>query len=311
MLYFFQQFLNGLHMGALYALLAFGYVLVNGVLHRTNLAHGAIFAFGGQTMILVAVFGWQVLWMTLPMTIAFAITATFAYAALIGFVLSRNVFEPLAKSSPNAIVVATLGVLLFLTELARISAQTHDFWLPPLLSMPVVFADGGGYKVTLTVIQLLDCAIIVVVLAASGFVLARSRFGRDWRAVSDDPAAAGMCGVATRFVFRGAMLAGALTAALAGMLAALHFGNIGFGSGLVFGLKVLFVSAVGGYRSPVRAALGALGFGIAESLWSGYFPIEWRDAWMFLLLSAMLVLRFSGRDTLQSSRPDFQGFPQR
>ena len=74
-------------------------------------------------------------------------------------------------------------------------------------------------------------------------------------------------------------------------MAALYYGNISFGTGLVFGLKMLFVTAVGGYRDPPRAALGAPGFGIAESLWSGYFPLEWRDAWMFALLVAMLVLR--------------------
>ena len=51
------------------------------------------------------------------------------------------------------------------------------------------------------------------------------------------------------------------------------------------------MTAVGGYLAPARAALGALAFGIAESLWSGYFPIEWRDAWMFLFLIALLVLR--------------------
>ena len=55
--------------------------------------------------------------------------------------------------------------------------------------------------------------------------------------------------------------------------------------------KVLFVTAVGGYRDPLRAAAGAAAFGIAESLWSGYSPLEWRDAWMFALLAAMLVLR--------------------
>ncbi|PSJ60982.1 branched-chain amino acid ABC transporter permease [Pseudaminobacter soli (ex Li et al. 2025)] len=302
MLYFFQQFLNGLHIGAIYALLAFGYVLINGVLHRTNLAHGAIFAFSGQTMILIAVFGWQVLWMTLPMTLAVAITATFGYAALTGIVLSRNVFEPLAKSSPNAIVVATLGVLLFLTELARISAQTHDFWLPPMLATPVVFAEGDGYKVTLTVMQLLNCALIVAALAASGLAVARTRFGRDLRAVSDDPAAAAMCGIDTSLVFRGAVLLGTLCAALAGILAALYFGNIGFGSGLVFGLKILFVTAVGSYRSPIQAAAGAACFGIAESLWSGYFPIEWREGWIFLFLVVMLVLRFGGQETQQSYR---------
>ena len=81
MLYFLQQVLNGLHASALYALLAFGYVLTNGVLHRTNLSYGALFAFSGQSMILVAVFGWYVLWMTLPATVALGIAAGFAYAA--------------------------------------------------------------------------------------------------------------------------------------------------------------------------------------------------------------------------------------
>ena len=84
MLYFFQQVLNGLHSGALYALLAFGYVLTNGILHRTNLAYGAVFAFCGQTMILTAVFGYQVLWLTLPATVAFGIAVAFLYALLIG-----------------------------------------------------------------------------------------------------------------------------------------------------------------------------------------------------------------------------------
>lgn len=291
MLYFLQQVLNGLHSGALYALLAFGYVLSNGVLHRTNLAHGAMFAFSGQTMILLAVFGWQVLWLTLPATIAFGILGAFSFAALAGYVLASSVFAPLAGTSPNAIVVATLGVSLVLMELGRLAADTRDFWLPPMLAAPVVFADDGGFKVTLTVIQLINCGVIGAVIAALGLVIAGTRHGREWRAVCDDPRTAAMCGVDVRRIFFGAILGGALTAALAGILAGLYFGNISFGTGLVFGLKILFVTAIGGYSAPVRAAAGAFAFGIAESLWTGYFAIEWRDAWMFAFLVAMLVLR--------------------
>ncbi len=297
MLYFLQQVLNGLHSGALYALLAFGYALTNGILHRTNLAHGALFAFGGQTMILVAVFGYQALWLTLPATIAFGIAAALLYAALAGRILSRFVFEPLAACSPNAIVVATLGVLIVLTETGRIAADTHDLWLPPMLARPVVFAEGGGFRATLTLIQLLDCAVVLGTVALGALVLARSRFGRNWRAMCDDPTAAAMCGVDVDATFRTAVLGGALCAALAGVLAGLYYGNIGFGAGLVYGLKILFVTAVGGYLSPARAALGGFAFGMAESLWAGYFAVEWRDAWMFLLLVAMLVLVGAGRDS--------------
>ncbi|MGX8010619.1 branched-chain amino acid ABC transporter permease [Mesorhizobium sp. ORM8.1] len=296
MLYFFQQVLNGLHSGALYALLAFGYVLTNGILHRTNLAYGALFAFCGQTMILTAAFGYQALWLTLSASVALGVAAALLYAALISHVLSRSVFERLADRSPNAIVVTTLGILLFLSEASRIAADTHDLWLPPMLADPVIFAKGAGFTVTLTVIQLLDCAAVIAVVALAAWLFSHSPFGRAWRAVSDDPKAAAMCGVDVRAVFRRAVLYGGFCAAMAGVLAGLYYGNVSFGTGLVYGLKILFVTAVGGYLSPLKAALGAAAFGMAESLWAGYFPLEWRDAWIYLFLVAMLVLIGGSRD---------------
>jgi branched-chain amino acid transport system permease protein len=296
MLYFFQQVLNGLHSGALYALLAFGYVLTNGILHRTNLAYGALFAFCGQTMILTAAFGYQALWLTLAASVALGVAAAVLYAALISHILSRSVFERLADRSPNAIVVTTLGILIFLSEASRIAADTHDLWLPPMLANPVIFAEGGGFKVTLTVIQLLDCAGVIVVVALAAWLFSHSHFGRAWRAVSDDPKAAAMCGIDVRAVFRGAVLLAGFCAAVAGVLAGLYYGNVSFGTGLVYGLKILFVTAVGGYLSPLKAALGAAAFGMAESLWGGYFPLEWRDAWIYFFLVAMLVLIGAGRD---------------
>jgi branched-chain amino acid transport system permease protein len=296
MLYFLQQVLNGLHSGALYALLAFGYALTNGILHRTNLAYGGIFAFCGQTTILVAVYGWQVLWLTLPATIALGVLAAFIYAVLLGRLLAAGVFAPLAARSPNAIAAATLGVLIVLQELSRIAADTHDYWLPPMLAYPVVLAAGPNFHATLTVIQLMNCGLAIAVLLLAGLLLARTSFGRNWRAVRDDPQAAALCGIDPGLIFTRAILAGGLFAALAGILAALYYGNIGFGAGLTYGLKVLFVTAVGGYLSPAHAALGAAAFGMAESLWAGYFPIEWRDAWMLGLLALLLVLIGSNRD---------------
>ncbi len=296
MLYFLQQVLNGLHSGALYALLAFGYAVTNGVLHRVNLAYGAIFAFCGQTMILAAVYGYDAWWLTLPAAIAFGIAVAFAYAALVGHILARHVFAPLAGRSPNTIVAATLGVLIVLMESGRLAADARDFWLPPMLARPVVFAEGQDFRVTLTVIQLVDCAIVAVSVALAAWGLAKSRFGRNWRAVSDDPLTASLCGVDTGAILHGAVFCGGVCAALAGIMAGLYYGNIGFGDGLTYGLKILFVTAVGGFLSPVRAALGAAAFGMAESLWAGYFSVEWRDAWMYFLLVAMLVLVRANRD---------------
>lgn len=300
MLYFFQQVLNGLHSGALYALLAFGYAMTNGVLHRTNLAYGALFAFSGQTMILVAVYGWYMLWLTLPATLALGIAVAFAYVLLLSYLLARHLFAPLADRSANTIVAATLGILIVLMEVARLAADTRDLWLPPLLATPVVFAERPGFKATLTVIQLLNCSIALATILAAGAVLSGSRFGRAWHAVADDARAAAMCGLDVGAVFRNTIMAGGLIAALAGVLAGLYYGNVSFGSGLVYGLKVLFITAVGGYHAPSRAALGAAAFGMAESLWTGYFPLEWRDAWMFAFLALMLMLRLAGRETVSA-----------
>ncbi|WP_269933446.1 branched-chain amino acid ABC transporter permease [Aminobacter sp. HY435] len=301
MLYFLQQLLNGIHSAAIYGLLAFGYALGNGLLRRTNLAYGGIFAFCGQTMILAAVYGWQELWLTLPVTVAFGIAVAMGYAALLSRVLSRAVLAPLVERSPNTIVAATLGVLIVLMELSRISADTHDYWLPPMLATPVIFASNSVFVATLTVIQLINVAVAAAVVVAATVYLSRSRFGLCWRAVADDPLAAQFCGVDIGRVFHGALLLGGLCAGLAGILAALYYGNLGFGAGLVYGIKVLFVTAVGGYCSPPNPATGAAVFGMVESLWAGYFPIEWRDAWMYALLAALLVLTAERRDAPAAS----------
>jgi branched-chain amino acid transport system permease protein len=292
--YFLQQVLNGFHSGAIYALLAFGYVLANGVLKRTNLAHGPLFAFAGQMLILFAVFGWHVLWLTLPATIALGIVGALGYSVFAGMLLSRGVFLPLSRAAPNAIVVATLGAGIVLSELARVAADTRDFWLPPMLAAPLTFHSSGEFLVTLTVIQVANCMAAALAVSIGALLLSRSSWGRCWRAVGDDPAAAAMCGVDVARIFHVAVLGSASYAAIAGILATLYYGNIGFGTGLVYGLKVLFVTAVGGYRDPLRAAAGAAGFGIAESLWSSYFPLEWRDGWMFVFLVVLLLLSRQG-----------------
>lgn len=296
MLYLLQQLLNGAHAGALYALLAFGYVITNGVLHRTNLAYGPIFAFCGHAMILVAVFAYNALWLTWPAAILLGSAAAFGYGALTSSVLSRHVLRPLAGQSPNTIVAATLGVAIVLMELSRIAAGTLDVWLPPILNRPIAFAANETFQVTLTINQVVDCGVVAATVVLATLWLGRSSFGRRWRAVSDDPLAAAMCGVDVGRTFHQSVLAGAMAAVLTGVLAALYYGNISFGTGMIYGLKILFVTAAGSYSSPARAARGAAAYGIGEALWTGYFNAEWRDGWMLAFLVALLVLRAPAKD---------------
>ena len=296
MAYFVQQCLNGLHSAAIYALLAFGYVAVNGLIRQTNLAYGPVFALSAQILILgsTVAYGafWLEWWAAIP--IGFAVAALYAGAA--GAVLSRSVLLPLRAAAPNAFVVATLGAGIVLMELSRLAADSRDVWLPPLLSTPVAVLTASGFAATLTLNQLLGVAAAFFTLAGLTVMLRRTDLGRRWRAVSDDPLAAALCGVDAMRVIRRSVILSCLLAALAGAIAALHYGNIGFGAGMVYGLKALFVTAAGSYSEPDRASLGAFAYGMGEGLWSGYFPMEWRDAWMLAFLAALLVLRRPGAD---------------
>jgi branched-chain amino acid transport system permease protein len=134
-------------------------------------------------------------------------------------------------------VTATLGVSIVLMELGASRPRRSDFWLPPMLATPVVFARRRRLRVTLTVDPARQLRRHRAAIAVGASRRARgSRYGREWRAVADDPGAAALCGVDVGRVFRGrSVLAGSLAAAAAGILAALYYGNISFGTGLSSG----------------------------------------------------------------------------
>jgi branched-chain amino acid transport system permease protein len=287
--YLAQILLNGAHNGGLYALLAYGYVLTYQVTKRASFAHGALFAFSGQNLILFTAFGWNSLWLLFPLALAFGMAASAALSALVLAILARTVYPPFISRSPNTMIAATLGVAIALMELARLGADTRDFWLPRILAAPVRF--GGENAPSLTQVQLVDLAIIAFALLASSLILRRSRAGRYLRAVADDPEAAELLGVSRKRVTEAAIICGGGYAVLAGFLAAVYFGNIGFGAGLVFALKILFVASAGGFTAPLHAAAGALLFGMAESLWDGYFPVIYRDAALYAVLTLLLIMR--------------------
>ena len=293
MTYFLQLLLNGIHNAALYALLAYGYVLIHGLTHRTDLSLGAIFAFSGQTFILVAAFAWSILWMTLPAALSFAVLIALIYVFIGGYAIAKLIYAPLEAGTRNTILVATLGLSIFLAELSRIAANTRDYWLPPLLAAPVRIPQ---MDISLTQMQVVNILVALAVIGGGEAVMQRTAAGRIWRAVSDEPQATAMCGIDPRRVRTQAILAAYGICALAGFLAALYYGNISFNTGMIFGLKILFITAAGGFSRPFYAACGAAVIGMVESLWGGYFSVLWRDAAVFSLLVFVLATRITTQE---------------
>lgn len=290
MAYFLQQLANAVPVAALYALLAFGYAIAFAVTRRADLTYGALFAFSGQMFVLFFDVGWSRLWLVLPAALVFAAVMALIYSIGAGLFIARTIMRPLAFSSANTVLVAALGLVLVLMETARLASDTRSLWLPPFLNQPLVLWQNPAFPVTLTVIQVINTALMALIVVAGHFLIARSRWGRWWRAVADDRKAAELCGVDSTRVYIAAYGTAVLVASVGGILATAYYGNMDFGAGLVFGVKVLFIAAIGGQATPVLAALGGAGLGFVETLWNAYGDFLWRDPVIFSLLVLLLVL---------------------
>jgi branched-chain amino acid transport system permease protein len=290
--YFLQQMLNAAPLASLYAMLAFGYSLSFALTRRADFTPGALFAFAGQVFVYFTAFGYDRLWLVYPAALAVGAAASLGYTLFAAAIAGDKLIRPLSMTSPNSVITASLAVMIVLMELVRIAANTRDLWLSPFLNQRVTFWAHPDFPVVLTRIQMINAVTMTAIVLAAALVLDRSRQGRNWRAVSDDPLAASLLGVdAGRVV----VLAGLVTAAfsaISGIMATAYYGSMDFGAGLLFGLKVVMIAAIGDQSSPARCAAGAAVFGLCETLWGAYMPYVWRDLAMFsLLVLAAVVMR--------------------
>lgn len=288
--YISQQLVNGVPQAALYALLAFAYSVAFAVTRRADITIGALFAFSGQIFALFFFIAWQRYWLILELCLVIGGLAAVLYTATFATVIGRHVLRPLGQSEPHAIIVGGFAVMIVLMEIARLASETRSIWLPPLLNTPVTLLVVEAHRITLTHMQLLNVALMLGMLAVLALGLRRASWGRRWKAVRDDPLAAELLGVDSRAVFIQAYVAAALIASFAGLLMTAYYGTMDFGAGLMFGLKVVMLGAVGGYASPLKSAAGGAILGFSETMWSAFGPLALRDIVIFSALVYFLVL---------------------
>lgn len=288
--YFLQQLLNAAPSAALYAMLAFGYSLSFALTKRADFTPGALFAFAGQVFVYFTAFGYNRLWLVYPAALAVGAAASFAYTMLASAVAGDKVIRPLALVSPNSVIAASLAMMIVLMELVRLAADNRDLWLSPFVNARVTFWNNPGFPVVLTQIQIINAVAMAAMVFGAAHILRRSRQGRNWRAVSDDPFAAQLLGIDAGRVIVLAGLTTAAFSAVSGIMATAYYGSMDFGAGLMFGLKVVMIAAIGDQSSPARCAMGAALFGLAETFWGAYMPYLWRDLAMFSALVVLAVI---------------------
>ena len=289
--YALQQALDGLPLAAIYALLAAAYSLVYGLVGRINLAFGDFAAAGGYAAALGALLAAG----QTPATIlATALALGGAAAAIWGIAASRWVFHPLRGAAGQQALVASVGLAMIIDEFLRLAQGNRPVWVSPMLNAPFGLARSGDFVVTSAVDALLSGGFAILagltLLAAMRF----TRFGRRWRAYSEDPLAAQLFGVSPRAILAQTFALAGAFAGLSGFVMTMYYGSVGYAAATGLGLKALVAAILGGVGSIPGALLGGFLVGALEAAWQACFSVDYRDVAVFSLLAITLALKPNG-----------------
>ena len=274
-----QNTLDGVALGASYALLALGFTLIFGVLRRANLAYGPAIMLGT----------YAATWAGTQFQAGLVVLALITVGAtvLAGLYVERVCFAPHRRGAATAAMVASFALWMQLEEIAMLALPRHLYPFPALYEgAPFVM---GPFSLRLD--ALLTLGATLGACAALWLILYRSRFGVAVRAVIDDPRAAGLAGIG---VGRVCMLVFALASALggvAGFLVAASHEQVTPMLGMWSTLKGMVAMMLGGLGSLPGAVAGGLALGLIEAHAQWLLGPQLRDFLVYLLLFVLLALR--------------------
>jgi branched-chain amino acid transport system permease protein len=275
-----EQVVNGLMIGSIYVLIALGMVLIYGVMHVLNFAHGVLFMVGGYLC--------HFFFTRLTESYAAAVLLSMAALAAIGVAIERGVFRPLQGNLRNQ-VIASLGLILGIENLVV------ALWGPNALQMRTPATEHlislGELRFPLQ--HLMIIAITAMVVAAMFAFLKWSKLGTALRATSQDRNAAMVVGIPVEKVDIASFALGTALAALGGALVGplfLVFPQMG-DAPMVKGLAGILL---GGMGSVPGAVIGGLIIGIAESVSTLFLPTDYRDSIAFAVMVMILLVRPRG-----------------
>ena len=294
---FFQQIINGLVLGSMYALVALGYTMVYGIINLINFAHGEVLMVGALT-------SWTVVslladsglsgWLMMAMALVCAIVVCSA----LNFAIEKIAYRPLRNAPRLAPLITAMGVSLLLQTLAMIIWKPNPKPFPILLPNDPI--DLGGPVIS--IVQCLILGLTVVILAALMYLVNKTKLGRAMRATAENPRVAALMGVRPDMVISATFIIGAALAAVAGVMWAANYGTVQHSMGFLPGLKAFTAAVLGGIGNLAGAVVGGVLLGLVEAIGAGYLGdltggvlgSHYADIFAFALLILVLTLRPSG-----------------
>ncbi|MCI7618113.1 MAG: branched-chain amino acid ABC transporter permease [Firmicutes bacterium] len=273
--------LAGISVGGQYALIAIGYTMVYGILRLINFAHGDMFMIAGLMAVYLATA--LPLYITLPMVLVLTV--------ILGCTIEVVAYRPLRTAPRMSIMISAIGVSYFLQNLALYAtgglAQTYPKieWLARTVN---VF--GASTKM----VTLVTPVLVIVLVVALVMLIKHTKIGMAMRAVSRDFETSQLMGIDINRVITVTFVIGSFLAAIGSILYFTNYTGIMPTSGGMPGLKAFVAAVFGGIGSIPGAVIGAFVIGICENLIKGANMTTFSDAFTFVLLIIILMVKPTG-----------------
>ena len=277
-----QQFVNGVSLGSIYALIALGYTMVYGIIKLINFAHGDVFMLGAFIGFYTIV-RWDIHFIV-------ALFLSMILCAIIGVLIERVAYRRLRNATRIAALITAIGVSLFIEYTVIYFRGSQPEAYPNVIE--ATYFQLFGVQIDSKSVYVLVIAVSLMLLLQ--FIVHKTEIGKAMRAVSHDADAAKLMGINVDNTISATFAIGSALAGAAGVIFGLYYGRIDPLMGLLPGIKAFVAAVLGGIGSIPGAMVGGMLLGVVETLVSALGFSSWRDAAAFFILIFILILRPSG-----------------
>lgn len=270
--------LDGLSLGAIYALIALGYTMVYGIAKMLNFAHGDIIMVGAYAILVTLnATGHPIL----------GVIAAVIVCTVVGIVIEKVAYKPLRGASPLAVLITAIGVSYLLQSIAQLIFGSKS---QAVTITETHMVNIGSAELNLN--TLLTLVVGAVIMVALTLFVKFTKTGRAMQAVSEDRGAAQLMGVNVNKIIMITFAIGSALAACAGVFYLIQIPSVSPTLGSMPGIKAFAAAVIGGIGSIPGAMLGGVILGVVEKL-ALSVPVlaPYATAIEFALLIVILLVR--------------------
>ena len=281
---FLQHLINGIYIGAIYAIIALGYTMVYGIAKMLNFAHGDVIMVGAYMS--YTVMG------SLGLPVIPSILIAMLICTALGVLIEDIAYKPLRGTSSLAVLITAIGVSYFLQNLAQLIWGPAEIAYKSVVAAAPLELFDGQLRISAEVIVTLVVSVIIMV--GLTLFVNKTKTGKAMRAVTEDREAAQLMGINVNRTISVTFAIGSALAAVAGVLLCSKVQSVWPTVGSMPGIRAFTAAVFGGIGSIPGAMLGGMLLGLIETLGGAFISTQFSDAIVFMVLIVVLLLKPAG-----------------